>query len=47
MFELIIKITLAHLVGDFVLQTKNMVDDIESKNFNRNICSYTQSSTYR
>ncbi|MFN8437906.1 MAG: DUF3307 domain-containing protein [Cytophagales bacterium] len=33
MFELIIKITLAHLVGDFVLQTKNMVDDIESKKF--------------
>ncbi|MDA9555380.1 DUF3307 domain-containing protein [Pelobium sp.] len=33
MFELIIKITLAHLVGDFVLQTKTMVNDIEHKKF--------------
>lgn len=30
MFELIIKITLAHLLGDFVLQTNKMVDDIDN-----------------
>ncbi len=33
MFELILKITLAHLIGDFVLQTNNMVNDIENKKF--------------
>jgi Protein of unknown function (DUF3307) len=30
MFELILKITLAHLIGDFVLQTNKMVADIDS-----------------
>lgn len=30
MFELILKITLSHLVGDFVFQTKSMVKDIEN-----------------
>ncbi len=30
MFELALKITLVHLVGDFVLQTNKMVGDIES-----------------
>lgn len=29
MFELIIKITLAHLLGDFVFQTNKMVDDVD------------------
>lgn len=33
MFELILKITLAHLIGDFVLQTNKMVEDIETKKF--------------
>jgi len=31
MFELILKITLAHLVGDFVFQTNKMVKDIANK----------------
>lgn len=33
MFELILKITLVHLIGDFVLQTNNMVEDIENNKF--------------
>ncbi|ESU24951.1 hypothetical protein FEDK69T_05080 [Flavobacterium enshiense DK69] len=33
MFELILKITLAHLLGDFVFQTSSMVNDIENKKF--------------
>lgn len=33
MFELKKKITLAHLLGDFVLQNNKMVDDIENKKF--------------
>ncbi len=33
MFELILKITLAHLIGDFVLQTNSMVKNIENKKF--------------
>ncbi|MFZ1704576.1 MAG: DUF3307 domain-containing protein [Saprospiraceae bacterium] len=33
MFELVLKITLAHLIGDFVLQTNEMVNDIENKKF--------------
>ncbi len=33
MYELIIKITLAHLLGDFVLQTNKMIDDINTKKF--------------
>jgi len=31
MFELILKITLAHLLGDFVFQTNKMVADIDTK----------------
>jgi hypothetical protein len=31
MFELILKITLVHLLGDFVFQTNNMVADIDTK----------------
>jgi Protein of unknown function (DUF3307) len=31
MFELILKITLAHLLGDFVFQSDKMVDEIENK----------------
>jgi hypothetical protein len=31
--ELILKITLAHLIGDFVFQTSKMVDDIETNRF--------------
>ena len=31
MFELILKIILAHLLGDFVFQSDKMVEDIESK----------------
>jgi len=31
MFELILKITLAHLLGDFVFQTNKMVADIDAK----------------
>jgi len=31
MFELILKIVLTHLLGDFVLQTNTMVQDIENK----------------
>ncbi len=31
MFELILKITLAHLLGDFVFQTNKMVDGVENK----------------
>ncbi len=34
MFELILKITLAHLLGDFVFQTNKMVQDIRDKKFN-------------
>ncbi|WP_017258284.1 DUF3307 domain-containing protein [Pedobacter arcticus] len=33
MFELILKITLAHLLGDFVFQTNKMVQDIQDKKF--------------
>ena len=33
MFELILKITLVHLIGDFALQTGTMVEDIENKKF--------------
>ena len=33
MFELILKITLAHLIGDFALQTTHMVKDIENNKF--------------
>jgi len=33
MVELILKITLAHLIGDFVFQTSKMVDDIETNRF--------------
>lgn len=33
MFELILKITLVHLIGDFALQTNHMVNDIENKEF--------------
>jgi hypothetical protein len=33
MFELILKISLAHLIGDFVLQTNKMVEDIENEKF--------------
>lgn len=33
MVELILKITLAHLIGDFVFQTRKMVDDIETNRF--------------
>ncbi|WP_163411448.1 DUF3307 domain-containing protein [Flavobacterium ajazii] len=33
MVELILKITLVHLLGDFVFQTNKMVNDIENKKF--------------
>lgn len=33
MFELILKIILVHLIGDFALQTNHMVTDIENKRF--------------
>lgn len=33
MFELILKITLVHLLGDFVFQTNKMVQDIQHKKF--------------
>jgi hypothetical protein len=31
MFELILKVSLAHLLGDFIFQTNKMVDDIDAK----------------